>query len=176
MKTFDQTVAVTSGSAAAERTSRPSRYGQQLARRHADLLRVSAARQQRAHLVADGPAAHPRPDRRDAAGALQARVGGGAGRRVVEALPLEQVGAVDGAGHDLDQDLSRSGRGVGDLRPHQGLGSAGYGNGDRMHAARLLPRLPGGLGCALAPVLRRAGPDDRDQAVRRLQGPASGSS
>ena len=56
MKTFDQTVQATSGSAAAVTRSIPAGHRHQLPGRHGHLLGVPAAGEQRAHLVADGPA------------------------------------------------------------------------------------------------------------------------
>ncbi len=115
-------------------------HRQQLTGRHDGLLGVAAAREQRAHLVADGPAADTGTEFGDTAGALQPGVGGGAGRRVVEALSLQDVGAVDGPGHHLDQHLALAGRGVGDLVPHQCLGPTRFGNRDRMHGTDGTPR------------------------------------
>ena len=146
MKTFDQTVQVTSGSAAACVRSMPSGTGSSWPAGTATFSRVSAAREQRAHLVADGPAGDTGAELGDPAGALQAGVGGGAGRRVVEALALEEVGAVDRARRHLDEHFALAGHRVGDLVPHQRLGSTGFGNRDRMHegdaTSRPTPRWP----------------------------------
>lgn len=133
MNTFDQTVQTTSGSAAARVTSTPLGTGSSCPAGDRDLLGVAAAPEQRAHLVAHGPAGDPGAERGDPSGALQAGVGGGAGRRVVEALPLEDVGAVDGPGHDVDQHLPLTGHGIRHLAPDQRLGPTGFRNRDRIH-------------------------------------------
>jgi hypothetical protein len=49
------------------------------------------------------------------------------------ALALEQVGSVDGAGGDLDEDLAGAGGRVGHLLPGQDLGSTGLGDHDGVH-------------------------------------------
>lgn len=118
----------------------PLGHGQQLSGRYGDLLGVSAAREQGTHLVADGPAGDTGAERGDPAGALQAGVGRGARRRVVEALPLEDVRTVDGTGHHLDQYLALAGYGIGDLVPDQRLGTTRFGNRDRMHKRDATPR------------------------------------
>ena len=98
MKTLDQTVQATSGSAAAVDQVDAVGHRHHLPGRHGHPLGVPAAGQQRAHLVADRPARRrPRRARRSAA-ALQAEDVRGARRRRVEALPLQEVGAVDGRG------------------------------------------------------------------------------
>ncbi|CAM5732749.1 hypothetical protein SBADM41S_00574 [Streptomyces badius] len=157
------------------------RYGEELAG-GCDLLRVTAARQQGAHLVADRPPGHPGTERDDTARALQSGVGGRAGRRIVEALPPEHVGTVHSAGDDLDEDLAVAGYGIGHLGPHERLGAAGFGNRDRMHGREATPAA---LARADASSIRVAGaeasgssgpgrtgarPDDGDDPVRQLQG------
>ena len=83
--------------------------GQDLARRHRDILGISAA-------VAEGDDAVAGLERRDAfahgrnlAGYLEAGHRGMAGRRVVPAAPLEQVGIVHAGRRDADQHLARFG-------------------------------------------------------------------
>ena len=146
MKTLDQTVHVDLGqrrglhqsdarpapAAAARRAPRPARRTR----------RRRAARTPRRP-----PPSRPRRGRGgDPAGALQPRVGGRAGRRRVEALALQDVGAVDRARGHLDDDLVLARLGLGDLRPQERLGTTRFRNRDRMHAARLPPpfRPPGG--------------------------------
>ena len=55
--TLDQTVQATSGSAAASTSDTPAGTGSSCPAGHGDLLGVAAAGEQRADLVADGPAA-----------------------------------------------------------------------------------------------------------------------
>ena len=88
--------------------------------------RRTPAGQQRADLVADGPAATPR--RAATIRPEHSSPGyGDTGRRVVEALPLQQVGAVHGRGDDLDQDLALAGLGIGHVGPDKCLGPPGSG-------------------------------------------------
>ena len=63
--TFDHTVHATSGIPAAVTRSTPVGHGQQLRRGHRHLLGVPAAREQRAHRVADLPARDALAERRD---------------------------------------------------------------------------------------------------------------
>ena len=135
--TFDQTVQATSGSAGGLQQGQPGRHRQQLAGRDRDPLRVPAAAEQRAHLVADGPAGHAVAERGDPARALQPRVRRGARRRRVVALPLQEVGPVDRAGGDLDEHLAGAGLRVRHLGPLQHLGTAGLADRDRVHGPSL---------------------------------------
>ena len=50
---------------------------------------------------------------------------------------LEQVGAVDPGGDDLEQHLVGGGDRVGDLGEDEGFGPARHGNGDSAHASNL---------------------------------------
>ena len=106
MKTFDHTVQATSGSAAAVTRSTPVGHRHHLAGGDRDLRRVPAAGQQRAHLVADGEALDALAERGDGAAALEADHARRPGRRRVVALALEQVGAVDRGGGDVEHDLA----------------------------------------------------------------------
>ena len=99
--------------------------GQQLPRRDGDPLGVAAAGEQRAHLVADRPAGHALADLADDAAALQAEDVAGALRRRVEALPLQEVGAVHRRRRDVDDHLARAAHRVGHLAPAEHLGTAG---------------------------------------------------
>ena len=151
MKTFDHTVQVTSGSAAASTRSTPGRHRQQLPGRARPPARRT--RRRRAARTTSSPTAQPStpsPRRGDPAGALQPEVRRGAGRRVVVALPLQQVGPVDRAGGDVDEDLARSGDRVGHLLPAQDLGSTRPAHHDGAH-----------------------GPHPRQRARQRLAGRAS---
>ena len=126
-----------SGSAAASTRRRGLRGGQELARGNRDLLGVTAAREQRAHLVTGLPAGHAGADRGDGARALKARVRRGPLGRRIEALALHHVGPVHrGSGH-VDEDLARPGHRVGDLGPLQNLGTAWFGDDDRVHRCLL---------------------------------------
>ena len=109
MNTFDQTVHATSGRLAAVLEGHPGGHRHHLARGADDPLGVPAARQQRAALVADAPAGHAVADGRDGAAALEPEHVGGTGRRGVVALPLQQVGPVDGGRDDRDGDLAGTG-------------------------------------------------------------------
>ena len=64
-KTLDHTVQTTSGRAAASTSRHAVGHRQQLPGRHPHLLGVPAAGEQRAHLVADGPAVDALTERRD---------------------------------------------------------------------------------------------------------------
>src|SRR5262249_29326759 len=85
----------------------PSRDRQALPGRNRYELGVSAAGEQRAHLVADLPLGHTGPERLHDSGALQARVGRRARWRRIEARALEQVRAVQPGGDHIDQYLAR---------------------------------------------------------------------
>jgi hypothetical protein len=111
----------------------PVRHGKDLAGRYRDLLGVAAAGQQRAHLVAGVESLDPGASFGDAAGALQARMLGRAGRWRVEPAALEQVGTVDRGGDHVDQDLTGPGSRIGHLGPGQNLGTARLTNCCREH-------------------------------------------
>lgn len=117
----------------------PFGHRQQLPGRHGGLLRVTTAREQRAHLVAQGPSRDTGPQGRDAPRAFEPGIRGRTGRRIVEALPLQQIGAVDGARDDVDEDLSLAGHGIGHLGPDKRLGTTRFGNRDRMHGREATP-------------------------------------
>ena len=108
---------------------------QQLPRRDGDPLGVAAAGEQRAHLVADRPVRHAVADLADDAAALEAEDLAGALGRRVEALPLQQVGAVHRAGLDVDDHLTRPADRVGHLAPAEHLGATGFADRDRTHVA-----------------------------------------
>ena len=59
-------------------------------------------------------------DGADRPGHLQTHIGRGAGRRRIVAGALEQVGAVDGGGVDIDEDLVRGTGWVGHILPMEG--------------------------------------------------------
>jgi hypothetical protein len=67
--------------------------------------------------VVDGRRRHP-------AGALQPGVRRRAGWRRVEALALQQIGAVDRGGGDVDEHLARLRLGIGHLGPLENLWTA----------------------------------------------------
>ena len=118
---------------------------QHLAGGHGDLLGIAATGQQGAHLVADRETrVDVGSERGDAAGALETGVRRRARRRGVVPLPLQDIGAVDGRGDDVDQHLARSGSDVVDVLPLQHVGPAGFGDHDRLHAHHPRdPRTPG---------------------------------
>ena len=123
----------TSGSAPASVNETPSGIGSSCAAGTDDLLRVAAAGEQRARLVADLPAADAGSDLADPPGALQAGELGGAGRRRVVPLALHDVGAVHPGGHDVEDDLAAAGLGVGLLGPLEDLGATRLADGDAVH-------------------------------------------
>ena len=74
---------------------------------HGEAFGVGAAPHDAHHLVADLPERGPLPHRRHSAGVLHAGdLVGGRWPRVVPA-PLQQIGAVERGGHDVDDDLLR---------------------------------------------------------------------
>ena len=76
---------------------------------HERELGLTAAADDGHHPVADGEVLDSRAGGHDLAGELEAGdVGGGVGRRGVEAPPLDHVGAVEARGLHRDQELTRS--------------------------------------------------------------------
>ena len=82
-----------------------SRDGEQLCRRHSDLFGVATTGEQRAHPVADLPAVHALAELGNDTGAFEAEDLAGSRRGWIHALPLHQIGAIDGGGGDVDDDL-----------------------------------------------------------------------
>ena len=113
MTTFDHTVHVVSINPAASTRSTPSGTG---ATRPAGTATSSAyppPDEEGADLVADRERRHAVTQSRHLARALQPEDVGRAGWRLVEALPLEQVGPVHPCGLDADEHFTRAGLGVG---------------------------------------------------------------
>ena len=135
-KTLDQTVEATSGRAAASAEVDSVGDGEDLAGGHGDLLGVAAADEQRAHLVADDPLGDVRANGVDDTGDLEAGDVGLAGGRVVEALSLKGVRAVDARCGDLDADLAGLGLGGVDVGEDEGLRAARLGDGDGLHESQ----------------------------------------
>ena len=73
----------------------------------------------------------------DHAGALQTGPGGNTVRRRVLALTLQQVSAVDGGGGDSDEHFAGAGYRVVDLGPGEDVGLAEGGKSDCVHAVNL---------------------------------------
>src|SRR5690606_19338635 len=140
-----------------------------LAGRDGDALGVAAAGQQRADLVALRQVRHALADGRDDAGALQPEHLGRAGRRRIVALALQEVGAVDAGGGDLDDDLAGSGLGRGDVGDDEALGSSGLFHDHGSHGSH---RSEGTLGCMRATLIQLAATLDssrnRDLVRERL--------
>ena len=109
------------------------RHRQRVALVDEAILRVAAARCQRADRVADLPACNGGPDRGDLARHLQAGKIGRALRRRVGALALQHVGTVDARRVDPDQDLARPGFGHGAQFRFQHHRPARLGDRDRRH-------------------------------------------
>ena len=82
------------------------RYRQGVGLVHHAIVSVAAARRQRTDQVALVPARRAGAERGDLAGDFEARKVGGARRRRICALPLEDVGTVDAGRPDPDQDLA----------------------------------------------------------------------
>ena len=85
---------------------------------HRGLLGVAAAGQERHDPLADAEAAHLRPRFQHRAGALEAEHGGRTGRRWIEPLALQQVGAIDRGGDHANANVGgaeRRSRHVADL-------------------------------------------------------------
>jgi len=131
-KTLALTVHATSGSGRI-RHAHPVRDGQQLPGGHGGQFRVTAAGHQRADAVTLAPAGHARPDPGDPAGTLQSRIGGSAGRRRVEALPLHDIRRVHAGRRDLDQHLAFARDRIRYLLQAEYLGPAGGGDDDSAH-------------------------------------------
>ena len=119
MTRFDHTVQATSGSAAASCSVTPSGNRHHLAGGHGDVLGIASAGQQSANLLPDGPAGDAVADRGDRSGHLQPEGLAGSRRRRVVTRGLQQVGAVDAGGADLDQDFAGGRRDVGNFLPGQ---------------------------------------------------------
>ena len=96
----------------------PAGNRQALLRGRGAVLRVAAARHQRADLVAHAPLRHRTVHRDDPPGDLEPRDVGGARRHRIVAAPLQHVGAVHAGGGDGDEHLAGAGRGH---RPRAGL-------------------------------------------------------
>ena len=133
MKTFDHTVQVTSGSAAACTRSTPAGTGNSCPTGTATCSAYPPPESRAADLVADRPPVDPLAQAGDPAGALQTRVRRGAGRWVVVPFALQQVGPVDRGGGDRDEHLARAGDGVRYLLPGQDLGSTRPADHDGAH-------------------------------------------
>ena len=125
MNTFDQTVHATSGRAAAVTRSTPSGTG--ITWPAGTATRSAYRRRPAARTPGRRPASRstPSPTRRDGAAALQAEDLGGAGRRRVVALALQEVGPVDRGGGDVDQRPRRDPARGRAPRRRQDLGTTG---------------------------------------------------
>ena len=113
MKTLDHTVHATSGSAAAVTRSTPVGTGITWP---AGTATCSAYPPPASSAHTSSPTDQPvdaLAERGDRAAALQPDDVRRPGRRRVEALPLQDVGAVDRRGRDVDQHLARAGLGSG---------------------------------------------------------------
>ena len=98
-----------------------------------DLLGVAAAGEQRGDAIADAPVLHVGAELDDRARDLEAGDLRRTRRRVVEALPLQEVGAIHSGGVDSDEDLVRPDLRGGDVGELQCLGISGGGNRDSAH-------------------------------------------
>jgi hypothetical protein len=96
---------------------------------HGDVLGVAASGEEGADLGAEERGVVVAADVDDRAGDLESGPGGRTGRARVVAGDLEEVGAVDAGGGDLDEDFIGAGRGLG----HLGGGEAAVGDGHGKH-------------------------------------------
>jgi len=110
--TLAHTVKNVSGIAAAATSSRPFAPEGTAVPGEA-VFRVPAARDERAHTLADEGSRSLYPDGDHLARDLQARDVGGAGRRRVSPLSLQQVRIVDPRGGHANQHVAACGRGTG---------------------------------------------------------------
>jgi hypothetical protein len=111
----------------------PLWHRQALRRRRCAVLRVAAARDQRADRIARFPALHVGRRGDDLAGDLQPRDRRRARRRVVAALALQHVGPVDAGSVDPDQHLARLDGRHRALCRRQHFGPAEFGQVDEAH-------------------------------------------
>ena len=88
-----------------------------MGRRNGYALGVPTAGEQAENAVAELPLRCGRARVGDHARHFQAHVGGCARRRRVLAGALEEIGAIDGCGMYVDEDLARAADGVWDLLP-----------------------------------------------------------
>ena len=121
----------TSGSAAAWCSVTPSGNRHHLAGGDGDELRVTAARQQSADLLPDGPSVDSVADLGDGPGHLESEGLAGARRGRIVARGLQQVGAVDTRRAHLDEDFTGVGCDIGDFLPGELVGCLGH---DRAHS------------------------------------------
>src|SRR5439155_7341425 len=101
------------------------RYRQALRRWRDTVLRVSAAGNERAHLLANRPAGHALADRFDRARHFESRYIGGTGRWRISAATLQNVRSVHAGCHHPDQHVARCGLGLRALHRHQNFRTAG---------------------------------------------------
>ncbi len=113
-------------------------HRQELGRGDGDLLGVTAAGEEGRHPVADVPPGHLGAEGGDRPGDLEPGDVGGAGRRVVEALALEEVGTIHPGGVDCDEDFVGRDLGSGHFGQLQGLGITRDGNRDGAHGTTLV--------------------------------------
>lgn len=98
-----------------------------------DLLRVSAAGEQRADPVADLPPGHSLADVGDHTGTLESEDLAGSGRWWVQASTLQQVGSVDRGGGNIEENLSGTELRVRLFDPLENFGPTGFGGDDCVH-------------------------------------------
>ena len=101
--------------------------------RNGGACRVAAAREERADRIADRPAAHVRAERGDDAGDFETGNVGRARRRRILAEALQQIGAIDARGRDVDQDLAGGGNRIGTLVSFRTSGGPGCVISTRFH-------------------------------------------
>src|SRR5262249_6501676 len=101
-----------------------------------DVCGVAATSEESHDALATCEAAHGGAALHDGPGALEAENRGGAGRRRIEALALEEIGPVHGGRRHADAELLRSERRRGRLAEGEDVLIARLANQDGAHAAR----------------------------------------
>ncbi len=135
MKMFDHTVATTSGNAAALTRSMPSGTGITCGAGTTTFSAYPPPASSAQHSSPTDQSVDLGADRGDPAGHLEPDRAGRARRRWVEALPLQQVGAVHTRGDDVDHDLVHGRCRIRDLSDRQNLDTTGTLTNDSSHVS-----------------------------------------
>src|SRR5690606_6089549 len=109
------------------------RNAQHLTRIDSDVLRVTAAFEQRTHSFIDVQTLDAGADRRDRTGHFEAEMRRCAGRRRIATSPLKKVGTIETGSCDPNQHLACPDRGQRPLREPQRIRSARMRDFDDVH-------------------------------------------